>query len=69
MMLDSDSENIRNTIQGFIRIQEDILKNPGLSIKQIDDIKELKRGLDVLSLQKNDAKMKLGLVDMMNSMN
>jgi hypothetical protein len=56
-------------IQGFIKIQEDILKIPNLSVKQLDDIKKLRQGLDVLSLQTNDAKMKLGLVDMMNNMN
>ena len=69
MMLDSDSEYTRKMIQGFIKIQEDILKIPDLSIKQIDDIKKLRQGLDALSIQTNDVKIKLGLVDFMNSMN
>ena len=56
-------------IQGFIKIEEDILKIPDLSIKQVDDIKKLRQGLDALNLQKNDAKVKLELVDFMNSMN
>jgi len=56
-------------IQGFIKIEEDILKIPDLSIKQVDDIKKLRQGLDALSLQKNDAKVKVELVDFMNSMN
>jgi hypothetical protein len=56
-------------IQGFIKIQEDILKIPDLSVKQIDDIKKLSQGLDALSLHTNDAKIKLELVDFMNSMN
>lgn len=55
-------------IQGFIQIEEDILKIPDLSVKQIDDIKKLRQGLDVLRVQTNDAKIKLGLVDMMNNM-
>jgi hypothetical protein len=69
MMLDIDSEYTRKMIQGFIKIQEDILKIPDLSIKQIDDIKKLRHGLDALSIQMNDAKIKLGLIDFMNSMN
>jgi hypothetical protein len=56
-------------IQGFIKIEEDILKMPDLSVKQVDDIKKLRQGLDALSLQKNDAKVKVELVDFMNSMN
>ena len=56
-------------IQGFIKIEEDILKLPDLSVKQMDDLKKLKQGLDALSLQTNDAKIKAGLVDFMNSMN
>jgi hypothetical protein len=56
-------------IQGFIKIEEDILKIPDLSVKQIDVIKKLRRGLDALSLESNDAKIKDGLVDFMNSMN
>ena len=55
-------------LQGFIKI-EDILKIPDLSVKQIGDIMKLRQGLDALSLQKNDAKVKLELVDFMNSMN
>jgi hypothetical protein len=69
MMLDSDSEYTRKMIQGFIKIQEDILKIPDLSIKQIGDIKKLRQELDALSIQTNDVKIKLGLVDFMNSMN
>jgi hypothetical protein len=68
-MLDSDSEYTRKMIQGFIKIQEDILKIPDLSIKQIGDIKKLRQELDALSIQTNDVKIKLGLVDFMNSMN
>jgi hypothetical protein len=68
-LTDSDSEYTRKMIQGFIKIQEDILEIPDLSVKQLDDIKKLRHGLDTLNLQKNDAKVKLELVDFMNSMN
>lgn len=50
-------------------MQEDILKIPNLSGKQIGDIQKLRQGLNALSLESNDAKIKLGLVDFMNSMN
>jgi len=69
MILDSNSEYTRKTIQGFIEMQEDILKIPDLSGKQIGDIQKLMQGLNTLSLESNDAKIKLGLVDFMNSMN
>lgn len=69
MILDSNSEYTRKTIQGFIEMQEDILKIPNLSGKQIGDIQKLRKGLNALSLESNDAKIKLGLVDFMNSMN
>jgi hypothetical protein len=69
MILDSNSEYTRKTIQGFIEMQEDILKIPDLSGKQIGDIQKLRQGLNDLSLESNDAKIKLGLVDFMNSMN
>jgi hypothetical protein len=69
MILDNSSEYTRKTIQGFIEMQEDILKIPDLSGKQIGDIQKLRQGLNALSLESNDAKIKLGLVDFMNSMN
>jgi hypothetical protein len=69
MILDNNSEYMRKTIQGFIEMQEDILKIPDLSGKQIGDIQKLRQGLNALSLESNDAKIKLGLVDFMNSMN
>jgi len=69
MILDNNSEYTRKMIQGFIEMQEDILKIPDLSGKQIGDIQKLRQGLNALSLESNDAKIKLGLVDFMNSMN
>jgi hypothetical protein len=64
-----DPEYSRKMIDSLIKIQEDILKIPELSIKHIDDIKRLRQGSDVLRFQTNDAKIKLVLVDLMNSMN
>jgi hypothetical protein len=62
----SDSEYTRGMIQGLIKIQEDILKNPDLSIEQKDDIRKLRQQLDTLSLQTDDSKLKLELIDIMN---
>ena len=69
MILDNNLEYTRKTIQGFIEMQEDILKIPNLSGKQLGDIQKLRQGLNALSLESNDAKIKLGLVDFMNGMN
>jgi hypothetical protein len=52
-----------------MKIEEDLLHIPDLSVKEIQDIQTLKQGLDTLTLQKNDAKIKLELVDFMNSLN
>jgi hypothetical protein len=45
MILDNSSEYTRKTIQGFIEMQEDILKIPNLSGKQIGDIQKLRQGV------------------------
>jgi hypothetical protein len=67
--VETDAEYTRKMIDGLIKIQDDILKIPNLSIKQKDDIDRLGEELDFLSLQTDDAKIKLALVDMMNRMN
>ena len=64
-----DSKYTRKMIQGLIKIQEDILKIPDLSIKQKDDINKLRQQLDALSLQTDDAKVRLELIEMMNRLN
>ena len=69
MTQETDSKSTRKMIQGLIKIQEDILKIPNLPIKQKDDIKKLGQELDFLSLQTDDAKIKLALIDMMNRLN
>ena len=52
-----------------MKIEEDLLNIPDLSVKQIHDIKSLRQGLDILTQQKNDSKIKLELVNFMNIMN
>ena len=65
MTVSSEYEFTREMIQALIKIQEDILI-PGLSNKQKHDIKELSQELDALILEKDDAKIKLQLIDIMN---
>lgn len=67
MFLDSDPEYTMKTIDDILKIQEDMLKNPNLSVKQMEDIKKLRKSLDDLKLETNDAKIKLGLVNFMNT--
>jgi F0F1-type ATP synthase alpha subunit len=66
MTVSSEYEFTREMIQALIKIQEDMLKIPGLSNKQKHDIKELSQELDALILEKDDAKIKLQLIDIMN---
>ena len=68
-MVERNSEYTKKMIQGFIKIEEDMLKIPGLSFQQVNDIKKLRQELDALSLQNNDAKVKGELIEFMNSMN
>jgi len=56
-------------IKGFIKLEEEILTIPDLSAMQIDDLTKLRKGLDTLNTEKNDNKIKLELVEFMNSMN
>jgi hypothetical protein len=66
MTVSSEYEFTREMIQALIKIQEDMLKIPGLSNKQKPDIKELSQELDALILEKDDTKIKLQLIDIMN---
>jgi F0F1-type ATP synthase alpha subunit len=66
MKVSSEYEFTREMIQALIKIQEDMLKIAGLSNKQKHDIKELSQELDALILEKDDAKIKLQLIDIMN---
>ena len=66
MTVSGEYEFTREMIQALIKIQEDMLKIPGLSNKQKHDIKELSQELDALILEKDDAKIKLQLIDIMN---
>ncbi len=66
MTVSSEYEFTREMIQALIKIQEDMSKISGLSNKQKHDIKELSQELDALILEKDDAKIKLQLIDIMN---
>jgi hypothetical protein len=66
MAVSSEYEFTREMIQALIKIQEDMLKIPGLSNKQKNDIKKRSQELDALILEKDDAKIKLQLIDIMN---
>ena len=66
MTVSSEYEFTREMIQALIKIQEDMLKIPGLSNKQKRDIKKLSQELDALILEKDDAKIKLQLIEIMN---
>jgi hypothetical protein len=66
MTVSNEYEFTREMIQALIKIQEDMLKIPGLSNKQKHDIKKLSHELDGLILEKDDAKIKLQLADIMN---
>jgi len=57
MTVSSEYEFTREMIQALIKIQEDMLKIPGLSNKQKHDIKELSQELDALILEKDDTKI------------
>jgi hypothetical protein len=69
MTVSSESDSTRELIQVLIKIHEDMLKIPGLPNKQKDDIKQLRGRLDALTLQTDDANVKLQLLDIMNRLN
>lgn len=69
MTVSSEYEFTREMLQALIKIQEDMLKIPVLSNKQKHDIKKLSQELDALILEKDDAKIKLQLIDIMNKLN
>jgi hypothetical protein len=56
-------------IQALINVQEDMLKIPGLSNKQKDDIINLRQELNALNLQTDESNFKLQLIDIMNRLN
>jgi hypothetical protein len=45
-----------------------MLKIPGLSNKQKDDIKKLRQDMEDLDLQTDEANIKLQLIDIMNTL-
>lgn len=69
MTVSSESESTRKIIQALINVQEDMLKIPGLSNKQKDDIINLRQELNALNLQTDESNFKLQLIDIMNRLN
>jgi F0F1-type ATP synthase alpha subunit len=69
MTVSSESESTRKMIQALINVQEDMLKIPGLSNKQKDDIMKLRQELNALNLQTDESNFKLQLIDIMNRLN
>jgi F0F1-type ATP synthase alpha subunit len=69
MTVSSESESTRKMIQALINVQEDMLKIPGLSNKQKDDIINLRQELNALNLQTDESNFKLQLIDIMNRLN
>jgi F0F1-type ATP synthase alpha subunit len=66
MTVSSKSESTKKMIQALIKVQEDMLKIPGLSNKQKDDIMKLRQELNALNLQTDESNFKLQLIDIMN---
>jgi F0F1-type ATP synthase alpha subunit len=69
MTVSSKSESTKKMIQALIKVQEDMLKIPGLSNKQKDDIMKLRQELNALNLQTDESNFKLQLIDIMNRLN
>ena len=69
MTVSSESQSIRELIQALIKIHEEMLKIPGLSNKQKEDIRQLRGRLDALILQSDETNVKPQLVDIMNRLN
>jgi F0F1-type ATP synthase alpha subunit len=69
MTISSESESTRKMIQALIKVQEDMLKIPGLPNKQKDDIMKLRQELNALNLQTDESNFKLQLIDIMNRLN
>jgi F0F1-type ATP synthase alpha subunit len=69
MTVSSESESTRKMIQALINVQEDMLKIPGLSNKQKDDIMKLRQELNALNLQTDESNFKLQLIDIMIRLN
>ena len=69
MTVSNERESSRELIQALIKIHEDMLKIPGLTNKQKEDIRQLRERLDALILQSDKADVKPQLVEIMNRLN
>jgi hypothetical protein len=69
MTVSSETDSTRELIQVLVKFHEDMLKIPGLSDEQKDDIKKVREQLDTLILQTDEAEIKLKLIEIMNTLN
>jgi hypothetical protein len=62
-------ETIRETIRGFIEINQDILNSQYLSNEQRRDLVKLESELSNLGYESNENKIKIQLIDIFNRLN
>jgi hypothetical protein len=62
-------ETIRETIRGFIEINQDILNSQYLSNEQRRDLVKLENELSNLGYESNESKIKIELIDIFNRLN
>jgi hypothetical protein len=62
-------ETIRETIRGFIEINQDILNSRYLSNEQRRDLVKLENELSNLGYESNESKIKIELIDIFNRLN
>jgi hypothetical protein len=69
MNLQLEITRIRETIKGFIEINQDILNSWYLSNEQRRDLVKLENELSNLGYESNESKIKIQLIDIFNRLN
>jgi len=69
MNLQLEITQIRETIKGFIEINQDILNSCYLSNEQRRDLVKLENELSNLGYESNESKIKIQLIDIFNNLN
>ncbi len=69
MNLQLEITQIRETIKGFIEINQDILNSRYLSNEQRRDLVKLENELSNLGYESNESKIKIQLIDIFNGLN
>jgi len=69
MNLQLEITQIRETIKGFIEINQDILNSRYLSNGQRRDLVKLENELSNLGYESNESKIKIQLIDIFNRLN